>query len=765
MIENITGWIVRNPWKVVLATLVFVFASGYGAKNIKLNADYRAFFSDDNPHLQSFEDLQDQYNKVDNVLIAIIPEEGDVFSDNVLSLIEEMTEESWQVPYSRRVDSIANYQHTFSEEDDLVVESLFEEFSDFSAEKIERNKQIALADPVLAGNLVAYDGKATGVNITINLPGIDQAAEVPEVVGYIREMVKRYEQKYPDVGFYLTGVTMTNAAFPEASAADMQLLFPVMILVILVLLFLSLKGPWGTLATFSIVIFSSAVAMGLFGWPSPQITPTTLTAPIMIMTLAIADCIHILMTYYQRLANGDKKQAAMIESIRINFQPVLLTSVTTAMGFLTLNFSDSPPFHDLGNIVCIGVLGAFVFALFYLPALMMLLPSKKVSEDFGENKKMTKVSNFVVEKRKGLLFGMAGLIIVLVSLVPTNEFDDSTIEYFDWSVKFRSDSERINEALTGVQSVNYSLKASGEMGVADPAYLKTVDAFISFLKDQPEVRHATGFTDVMKRLNKNMNGDQEAFYRIPDDRELAAQYMLLYELSLPYGLDLTNQVNSDKSASRVSVSLGKHSAMEIIAMDHRAVEWLEQNAPEYMVTEGASTTVMFSHITERNIKSMIGGVVGALILISIIIMFAVKSFKLGLISLIPNLAPAGMAYGLWAIFDGKVGLGLSVVMGVTMGIVVDDTIHFLTKYVRAKREMGLDSKQAVNYAFQTVGVALTATTIVLCVGFMVLSLSPFQINSEMGLMSALTIALALFVDFYFLPPLLLRFDRNNNENL
>ena len=739
-------------------------ASGYGAKNIKLNADYRAFFSDDNPHLRSFEDLQDQYNKVDNVLIAIIPEEGDVFSNNVLSLLEEMTNEAWQVPYSRRVDSITNYQHTFSEEDDLVVESLFEEFSDFSVEKIERNKQIALSDPILAGNLVAYDGKATGVNITINLPGIDQAKEVPEVVGYIREMVKRYEVEYPGVNFYLTGVTMTNAAFPEASAADMKKLFPIMILVILILLFLSLKGLWGTLATFSIVIFSSAVAMGLFGWPSPQITPTTLMAPIMIMTLAIADCIHILMTYYQQLAKGHTKQNSMIESIRINFQPVLLTSVTTAMGFLTLNFSDSPPFHDLGNIVCIGVLGAFVFALFYLPALMMLLPSKKVSEDFGENPKMKKISDFVVNKRKGLLYGMTALIVVLVAFVPTNEFDDSTIEYFDWSVKFRADSERINEALTGVQSVNYSLKAAGEMGVADPDYLKTVDAFIDYLKEQPEVRHATGFTDVMKRLNKNMNGDNEAFYRIPDNRELAAQYMLLYELSLPYGLDITNQVNSNKSASRVSVSLGKHSAMEIIAMDNRAVEWLKENAPEYMVTEGASTTVMFSHITERNIKSMIGGVVGALILISIIIMFAVKSVKLGLISLIPNLAPAGMAYGLWAIFDGKVGLGLSVVMGVTMGIVVDDTIHFLTKYVRAKREMGFDTKQAINYAFQTVGVALTATTIVLCIGFMVLSLSPFQINSEMGLMSALTIALALFVDFYFLPPLLLRFDRNKNED-
>lgn len=765
MIESITRWLVHNPWKVVLVTLLLVFASGYGAKNIKLNADYRAFFSDDNPHLRAFEDLQDQYNKVDNILIAVIPKEGDVFSNDVLTLLEDMTNESWQVPYSRRVDSITNYQHTFSEEDDLVVESLFEEFSDFSKEKIQRNKQIALNDPILSGNLLALDGKATGVNITINLPGVDQAREVPEVVSYVREMVKRYQQQYPQVGFYLTGVTMTNAAFPEASAADMKNLYPIMIVAILILLFLSLKGLWGTLATFSIVIFSSATAMGLFGWPSPQITPTTLMAPIMIMTLAIADCIHILMSYYQRLANGDTKQNAMIESIRINFQPILLTSVTTALGFLTLNFSDSPPFHDLGNIVCIGVMAAFVFALFYLPSLMMLLPSKKVSTEFGESKSMAKVSSFVIEKRKILLVSMASIIIVLVALVPSNEFDDSTIEYFDWSIKFRSDSEKINDNLTGVQSVNYSLNANGEMGVADPEYLRTVDAFIEFLKKQPEVRHATGFTDVMKRLNKNMNADQQAFYRIPDDRELSAQYMLLYELSLPYGLDITNQVNSDKSASRVSVSLGKHSAMEVIALDQRAVEWLKKNAPNYMVTEGASNTVMFAHITERNIKSMIGGVVGALFLISIIIMFAIKSFKLGLISLIPNLAPVAMAFGIWAIFDGKVGLGLSVVMGVTMGIVVDDTIHFLTKYVRAKREMGLDSKQAVNYAFQTVGVALTATTIVLCVGFLVLSLSPFQINSEMGLMSAMTIALALIVDFYFLPPLLLRFDRNKNEKI
>jgi len=239
--------------------------------------------------------------------------------------------------------------------------------------------------------------------------------------------------------------------------------------------------------------------------------------------------------------------------------------------------------------------------------------------------------------------------------------------------------------------------------------------------------------------------------------------MLLYELSLPYGLDITNQVNTDKSATRVVVQMDKITSNEVIDLDHRAVQWLKDNAPHYMLTEGASTTMMFSHITARNISSMIGGVVAALFLISFIILIALKSVRLGLISLVPNLVPAGMGFGLWAIFDGQVGLSLSVVMGVTLGIVVDDTIHFLSKYNRAKRELNLSSQEAVEYAFKTVGVALSSTTLVLCAGFMVLTLSPFSMNAEMGLMSAITIGLALVVDFFFLPPLLLWLDKDKTN--
>ena len=765
MIERITGWVVRHPWLVVLATFTLVVAATIGAKNIKLNADYRAFFSSDNPHLTAFENLQDQYNKVDNILIAVIPEDGDVFNTRHLGLVEALTEAAWQVPYSRRVDSIANYQHTFSEEDDLIVESLFEFSADMSDEDIRERQAIALNEKTLAGNLIALDSRATGVNITVNLPGINKAAEVPEVVGYVRNMVAEFKAQYPEVNFHLTGVTMTNNAFPEASKQDMTGLYPIMLVMILILLFVSLKGLWGTIATFLIVLFSSGVAMGLFGWPGPQVTPTTLTAPVMIMTLAIADCIHILISYYHGIAKGLSKQEAMVESIRINFQPVLLTSVTTAIGFLTLNFSDAPPFHDLGNIVCLGVLAAFLLAVFYLPAQMMLLPSKKVSEEFGENKRMVVLSNFVLKNNKSLLIGMTIVIFGLIAFVPMNEFNDNAIEYFDESIKFRADSETIGDRLTGVRDINYSLYSGSEMGIVDPEYLNILEGFTDYLREQPEVRSVNSFTDVMKRLNKNMHGDDPAYYKVPQDRELAAQYMLLYELSLPYGLDLTNQVNTDKSATRVIARIDKISSVETISLDKRMVAWLEENAPEYMVTEGASTAVMFAHITERNVTSMVGSVVGALFIISLIIMVAIKSFKLGMISLIPNLVPAGMAFGFWGLYDGQVGLGLSVVMGVTLGIVVDDTVHFMTKYVRAKRELGYNNEQAVNYAFHTVGVALTATTIVLCAGFLVLTLSPFALNAQMGFMSALTFALALIVDFFYLPPLLLKLDKNKTAEV
>jgi predicted RND superfamily exporter protein len=229
-------------------------------------------------------------------------------------------------------------------------------------------------------------------------------------------------------------------------------------------------------------------------------------------------------------------------------------------------------------------------------------------------------------------------------------------------------------------------------------------------------------------------------------------------MSLPYGLDLNNQIDIGKSGTRMTVSLESISNNELLAMKANAQAWLRENAPQ-LQTSGASPTVMFAYIGKRNIHSMLIGTSIALVLISMVLILALRSVKIGLVSLVPNLAPAAMGYGLWGLLVGQVGLGLSVVAGLTLGIVVDDTVHFLSKYLRARREQGLSSQDAVRYAFNTVGIALVVTTVVLIVGFMVLANSAFKLNSDMGLLTAVTIAFALLADFLFLPPLLMWVDR------
>ena len=230
----------------------------------------------------------------------------------------------------------------------------------------------------------------------------------------------------------------------------------------------------------------------------------------------------------------------------------------------------------------------------------------------------------------------------------------------------------------------------------------------------------------------SMHGDDPAEYRLPASRELAAQYLVLYELSLPFGLDLNNQIDADKSATRMVASTKTLSSNEVLALDKRALRWLTDNAPNIVLPESSGTTLMFAYLGRRNIISMLVGTTIALIGISLVLILALRSLRLGLTSLVPNLVPGALGFGIWGVAVGEVGVSLSVVTTMTLGIVVDDSVHFLSKYRRARRELGCASPDAVRVAFRTVGRALLTTPLVLVAGFIVVSFSSFELNSGWG---------------------------------
>jgi hypothetical protein len=760
MTNKFAKFVVANPWKILLLSIVFIMAAASGGKHIEFTNDYRVFFSEDNPELLAFEEMQDTYTKTDNVLFVVAPKDGKVFSNKTLQLIEEMTEASWQIPFSTRVDSISNYQHTEAEEDDLIVEDLVVDAASLTQEQVKKVESVAMNEPLLLGKLISTKGHVAGINTRVELPGL-ALTEVPEVATFARKVAAEFREAYPDHEIYITGLAMMNNSFGEASQKDMESLIPLMFLVIIVTLGLLLRSVFATFAVVIMIFSTIMFAMGMFGWLGWKLTPPSASAPTIVMTMAVADAVHLLVTFLHNMRLGQDKKTAMQGSLRINFQPIFITSITTAIGFLSMNFSDVPPFHDLGNTVAMGVMFAFVLSVTALPAMMMVLPVRTKKQEESDQKTMNRLASFVIEKRKVLLVVMGLFGVTVISFMPTNKLDDQFVEYFDESVEFRSHTDFASENLSGIYTMQYALKAGDSGGISDPEFLAKADKFAQWLRTQPEVTHVQTISDTFKRLNKNMHGDDPAYYKLPESRDLAAQYLLLYELSLPYGLDLNDQIDIDKAQTRIMITLENLHTEEMLEIERRVSGWLTENIPDLSFTV-ADPNLMFAHIGKRNVNSMLMGTSLALVLISFILMFALRSARIGFISLAPNLIPAGMAFGFWAMAVGQVGMSLSVVAGMTLGIVVDDTVHFLSKYLRARRENHMSEIEAVRYAFNTVGVALWVTSFVLVAGFIVLAQSSFSLNSDMGAMAAITIGVALVMDFLFLPPLLMKLEGNKH---
>ncbi|EHZ2900822.1 MMPL family transporter [Vibrio vulnificus] len=743
-------------WTLIISLMAIV-ATAMGAKNLYFRGDYNIFFDGSNAQLQAFDEIQTTFAKTDNIALVLAPKSGDVFDQRTLTQIQEMTEQAWQVPYSSRVDSLANYQHTEAVDDDLLVEDLLYQSYPLTAERIAKVRAVAMSEPLLVNALVSEKGDVAVINITMQMPGVDETAEVNEVVAYVEQMLSHYRAEYPDVTIYKAGIIAMNHSFAMAAQNDSATLVPTMLLVILVFLTLMLRSFLSVLATLVVIIGAIVATLGIVGWAGMFLHVASVNVPTLIMTLAVADCVHVIASMRHFMRQGMPKSQAIHRSVTLNFVPIIITSVTTAIGFLMMNMSDSPVLRDFGNLSALGVMIACVLSVSLLPALLNLLPVRFSAKQAAKSSDiMDKLADLVVHRRNVLLPLSIVVIAGSAALIPYNKVNDESVKYFDTSSDFRQAADFMEQRIGGMTTMSIAIKTHQSQGIASPEFLEVLGEFTSWLREQPETDHVASLSDIYKRLNKNMHGDDSAYYALPAERELAAQYLLLYEMSLPFGLDLNNQVNVDKSSVKLQLTVKNLGSVELVALEERIYQWFASHAPRYQVV-ASSPSLMFAHIGETNMASMLSTLPITLFLISALMIFALRSWRLGVISLVPNIAPAVIGFGLWALISGEINLGLSVVVTLTLGIVVDDAVHFLAKYQHARKE-GQNAEQAVRYAFHTVGRALWITTVVLVAGFSVLAMSQFRLNSDMGQLSAIVIFVALVIDFVLLPSLLMRFD-------
>ena len=760
--KNYRNLVIKKPWMLLLISILFTVVCGLGLKGLSQNPDNRIFFSKNDPNLVALETLEKTYTKNDNIFIMVAPRNGNVFTPTNLEIIRDLTKKLWQTPASSRVDSITNFQWTRAEGDNIIISDLVPD-NNINKNISDNAKEVALNEPMLVNLLVSPDSKYTAINVTIIKPDDPVAAGnvVREVMSFIRPIQKQLKEKHPDIDFYVSGGVPLTMAFTEVSLSDMGLLTPLMLLIIFLVAGISLRSTVGALLTAFIVMLSVIGMMGVAGWFKFILNAATFNSFLMLSALTIAHCVHIMSTQKIQMRLGKNRKSAVDESLRVNLQPVFMTAITTAIGFLTMHFSEAPPFRQLGYMMSFGNLVLFFHAVVTLPALLVIIPSKMKKTGYSKAENfMSKLSDFVIKNRK-TLFISNGIVIVILSLGITQiKLDDTWTKYFDKRFEIRTHSDFFEENLTGLNTIEYSIPSGEADGINSPEYWEKLDKLAERIRKEPNVNHVTTVSDTIKRLNKAMNRDDEQFYAIPENRELAAQYLLLYELSVPFGLDLNNRINVNKSSTRLTVNIKQASNDDVRDLDAIIQEYLDNEMPEFK-TNGTGLSMIFSHFSKRNIDSMLVGTTAALVLISLLLVIALKSLRMGIISLIPNLFPAAVGFGLWGYLYGEVGVALSVVAAMTLGIVVDDTVHYLSKYLRGIREQKLSPEDATKYAFKNVGFALTTTTIALVAGFGILSLSGFKVNSDMALLTAITIAIALLIDLFFLPTLLITLEKYN----
>ena len=761
-VDYLAETIIRYRPLCIIISILILAGLAQGLSKINFNPDINAFFPENDTLTTSHLSIEDTYSSMDNAVIGIGVKEGTVFTNEVLSLIEDLTERAWKTPHSLRVDSLSNYSYVSADGDDLYIEPFLEGSSTYDLKTLKEKELIIEEEELAYGAIISKDKKTSLINIVFDPPREDIESEYQESLNYVLGFLEEARKNHPEVDLIISGIVYMEYQSPMLLKAQMPKLMPTAILVILLTLFLLLRSLVAVAGSFLVILMSVVSAMGSIGFMSGDIAQPFIMVPILIATLAVADCVHLFTLYFQNLDSSRKSKEAMLESLKLNLQPLFLTSLTTAIGFLSLNLAPVEPLRGIGNGVAVGVFLAFIFTVLLLAPIVSYFNVKQSKNINFQKNIARKLGKFSIKNYKRLLVIVPVISCFLMAFIPLNKTNDNPLEFYsERYTTSAADSKWISQRIGGTFPVSYELNSQGI--VSDPEFLREVDKFSEWLASNKEVLHVSSLSKIMKNLNKTLHGKQEEWNIIPTEPDLSAQYLFFYEMSLPYGLDLTNSISQNKESIKLVASLKELGSLEYREFAKKVENYASQNMPEDMVSIGTGTRPIFAFMSNMLITQLTYALGIGIVLITATIILFFRSLRYGMLTSVTNLLPIGVAFGIWAIVSGEISMLVGIGMGTTLGIIVDFTVHFLSKYLHARRQKNLSAEEAVEYAFETVGFALIITSFSLILGFLVLLQAFFIPIHGFVLFSSIAFLSALIIDLLLFPALLITWDKRYNH--
>lgn len=752
--DRLVDWVRKYRVQIIVICCILLLLSVIGAVRSGFNTDARAYFGPDNPDLIATQAMEARHGRYNTAIVLLAPKDGTIFSLSALEALADASRQVGTITDIFAAQSFANLESFGNVLGWPLGQPLVDPDRPVTEETLLLAQKVKIETADQTKILVSEAGHVAAINMLIKTHESTPELELA-TVEKLRALISALSAKYPAVEFHLTGSAVLNATFMDAIQNDILFLVPFQVVAIVGLLLIFLQSMLVSGVLLALLGLTCAMTMGIAGWLDHDLNGVTSATPMVLMGLAIATSIHILLTWQQELRKDADPVNALKSSIRVNTLPISLATLTTMISFLCLNFSDSPPFQQLGNLVAIGIVITYILAFTLLPALTTYLPPRPAQNRqkyeaafgrFGEwvgKLKYLLIAVFVVTA--GISgWGLSRLV-----------FDDNFAKYFSEQYEFRRSTDFLEQNLSGLTVIDYSVPA--ENGVTDPGYLNDLNKFTQWLRRQPKVTYVSNFSDIIAAAAKVIPF-VETENGMPVSRSDVDMVWARIQQSMSQDMPPGRPISPDNKHSIVTLILADASSQNIRELSDNTEIWLRENTPS-LVTPATGMAVLAANMSARNTQAMVIGTITALILVSIILLISLRSLRQGMISLIPNIMPMIIAYGLWGFVFGEISFAATVVSAMTFGIVVDDTVHFLWKYRYARTKLGLSPQEAIPQSFSTVGVAILVTTLSIVSGFAALAFSGFLVNAHLGALTVLTLIAALFAVFLFLPPFLLTLDK------
>lgn len=752
-------FIEKRHWFLFLSVLVIGITS-VGVSGLKFNPELKAYINPNNKYLKSLDEFENKYSSTDSVFILIQKKDDSLLEQEGIKLIEEITKKSGALPYSYRVESITNYNFIKAEGDDLRVDSIAN-LENHGLLSSGDYKSLILSEPLLVNRLISNDGKVAVIAITFNLPE-ERNTALEKIFKNLESQRNVITKTHNDVDIYYGGSVIVEAEMAEIITSDNALIIPLMFLIGgLVNLYL-LRSFAAYFAGMMVINLAVIGSLGIAGWLKYEITNVSSMGFMLVIILATADTVHLTSNYVANLRKGMEKFSSLKASISSNLSSIVLTNLTTVIGFLCLNTSGAPQFAAMGNIAAGGILLALMFTLTAYPAILLMfnvnpplrpLPMSVVSEY---------LVNIAIRYRRSILITFSLLVVVSAIFMFKLKLNEDPYEYFKPGTENHRTLSFMKDNVKGQKYLYVDLVAQDGFVITQPDYLHEVNRFTEWLRSQQEVVHVFSYVDVIKKMNMAMNENKPEFYSIPSSQELSSQYFLAYELSLAYGQDMSDFTDAKKSSARIVIAISRLNNEETVAFKDK----LESYLGDVNVFSRVLITGMDLVNADNGIKTLLGMVNGdllTLVLTTLAIIAMLRSWRYGLLSLVPNVTVPIFLYGVWGMVSDTLSIAALATFSVCFGILVDDTLHVLVKYLRERNEGG-SVENALRYSIGTSGPAIIVTTLIFALGSALLDFSHFLPNAEVGYIMAPMVMAALGIEFLVFPGVIILYETLFNKD-